>query len=431
MPPVPTASAMSQPRRPRRTPAIRGQSLVEFALVLPILLLLLLTAIDFGRIYLGWVNLTQMTRIAASFAADHASAWGTPPDTVVQDRYVQKMENDARAINCELPPSDAFPPPVFAGGTGLGAHVSVGISCNFTILTPIISDILGGDILVTAETTYPVMEGAVATVPGGGGPITPPPEADFMGLPRSGWAPLDVTFTDTSLHGPGSWTWDFSVGASATGVATGDASPGTALSQGPHTVTYDCVGDPGDVCRFGVVLTVQNSGGVDSISRSDYITVTVPPATGPIAEFTGTPLAGTEPLAVDFDFVDLRGGTITYTTYAWTFGDGGTGTGPTPSHTYADEGVYDVTLTVTDSTGATNTLTKTAYITVAHRTCRVPDFAGTKKNNAQATWAAAGFTTTVLFGSGNGNWTIRTQSLVGGTVDPQPNGCASTITVLP
>jgi hypothetical protein len=35
-------------------------------------------------------------------------------------------------------------------------------------------------------------------------------------------------------------------------------------------------------------------------------------------------------------------------TYRWDFGDGTTGSGPTPTHTYADDGTYRVTLTVSD-----------------------------------------------------------------------------------
>ncbi len=40
------------------------------------------------------------------------------------------------------------------------------------------------------------------------------------------------------------------------------------------------------------------------------------------------------------------------TGYSWSFGDGSTGSGVTPSHTYASPGDYTVTLTVTDNTGA-------------------------------------------------------------------------------
>ena len=54
---------------PARAPRTRGQSLVEFALVIPILLFLTLIALDFGRVYLGYINLQNMARIAANFAA--------------------------------------------------------------------------------------------------------------------------------------------------------------------------------------------------------------------------------------------------------------------------------------------------------------------------------------------------------------------------
>lgn len=52
-----------------------------------------------------------------------------------------------------------------------------------------------------------------------------------------------------------------------------------------------------------------------------------------------------------------EGGTVT--SYAWNFGDGSTGTGAIAEHTYAAAGTYQVTLTVTDSTGASDGETKT------------------------------------------------------------------------
>lgn len=411
--------------------------MVEFALVFPVLLFLMLVAIDFGRIYLGWVNVQQMVRIAANDAADNASAWQLPDTAAKQakrDKYQARITRDAEQINCELP--NPIPDPVIAFGTALGAHVTVGIDCEFSVVTPIISSILGGEILVSAETTFPIKEGVVAAVPGGGAPIVPPAEAKFFGTPLSGWAPLDVTFTDISAGAPTSWLWTFN-GSGGTG--SGSASDNTSTAQGPHTVTYDCTGAPGDVCTFVVSLRAGNQGGNDTETKVGYVTVTVPPPPpAPIAEFTGSPLTGVEPLTTNFQFVDVRAGAVTYTNFEWDFTSDGTwdASGPTQtttSHTYATSGSYDVTLRVTDSTG-TSTLRKNGYVIVTHKICVVPNFFGYKKNQGnkiQNDWDAQGFTTDVTILPGPGNYTIQYQSINGSTVDPQPAGCDSLLSVGP
>jgi PKD repeat protein len=410
----------------------RGQSVVEFALIVPVLLILTLTAIDFGRVFLGWVNLQQMTRIAANEAAEHASAWATPGDpTGEKAKYQAKVTNDARLINCTLP--NPLPDPVLGGGISLGAPVTVSLSCQFGIITPIISNVIGGTILVSAETTYPVKEGVVATVPGGGAPIIPVPVAKFTGSPQTGWGPsLQVKFTNESTGAPTTQTWLFAYVDGGTG--TGTVSPPTSFATGTQTVTYGCTGAAGDTCTFGVSLQVQNAGGSDSeVKPADYITLTVPPDPPlPIAEFTGTPRTGIEPQTVAFSFVDLRGGTVTYTQYQWDFTNDGSfdATGVSTSHAYPTDGAYDVRLKVTDSTGATSVLIKKAYIVISNKICTVPDFGNTNPNKAQKMWSDAGFTTTVQFRPGQYNKIIY-QSINGGVIDPQPGGCDAVITVGP
>ncbi len=51
----------------------RGQSLVEFGLMLPILVLLVLGAIDFGRVFFAYVSVTNGARNGADYAAFHCS----------------------------------------------------------------------------------------------------------------------------------------------------------------------------------------------------------------------------------------------------------------------------------------------------------------------------------------------------------------------
>jgi PKD repeat protein len=48
--------------------------------------------------------------------------------------------------------------------------------------------------------------------------------------------------------------------------------------------------------------------------------------------------------------------------YAWQFGDGTTGTGTTPSHTFTNDGNFTVTLTVSDAFGWQKTLSRTVTI---------------------------------------------------------------------
>src|SRR5512140_3187751 len=63
-----TGQRDSLPPSPRRARSRRGQTLVEFALTLPVLLLLLFGIIEFGRIFQAWVTLQNAARTAVRYA---------------------------------------------------------------------------------------------------------------------------------------------------------------------------------------------------------------------------------------------------------------------------------------------------------------------------------------------------------------------------
>ena len=82
----------------------------------------------------------------------------------------------------------------------------------------------------------------------------PPPVADFTGTPTSGTAPLAVDFTDSSTGSITSWSWSFGDG-------------GTSTAQHPsHTYTGMGI--------YTVALTVTGPGGSDTLTSTNYVTVT-------------------------------------------------------------------------------------------------------------------------------------------------------------
>ncbi|WP_405407924.1 PQQ-dependent sugar dehydrogenase [Streptomyces decoyicus] len=72
----------------------------------------------------------------------------------------------------------------------------------------------------------------------------------------------------------------------------------------------------------------------------------------PVVDAKADKTSGQAPMQVKFSSTasDADGGTLTY---AWNFGDGTTGTGATPGHTYKKNGTYTATVTAKDPTGRT------------------------------------------------------------------------------
>ncbi|MFO1313581.1 MAG: PKD domain-containing protein [Burkholderiales bacterium] len=164
------------------------------------------------------------------------------------------------------------------------------------------------------------------------------PVASFVADKTSGPVPLTVNFSSSASTGTiTSYAWTFGDG-------------GTSAAANPSH-TYTSTG------TFTVALTVSGPGGTNTQTRTGYLTVNVP---APAASFTANVTSGNAPLTVNF--TNLSTGSIT--SYAWTFGDGGTSTAANPSHSYASAGTYTVALTVTGP-GGSNALTRTGYVSVS------------------------------------------------------------------
>ena len=163
--------------------------------------------------------------------------------------------------------------------------------------------------------------------------------AGFTANSTTGTGPFTVQFTDQttyeSTHMPTSWFWEF-----------GDGT--TSTEQNPtHTYTAGA--------KYTVKLLAMNEFGLDTESKTNYITVYMMPA----ANFTASTTSGSFPLTVTFTDKSSN----LPTAWLWDFGDGTNSTNQNPTHTYTSVGTYTVTLTATNIVG-NDTNIKTGYITI-------------------------------------------------------------------
>jgi PKD repeat protein len=107
---------------------------------------------------------------------------------------------------------------------------------------------------------------------------------------------------------------------------------------------------------FTVTLTVTNDRGVSASTIKQVDVGAAPPPSLPIAVFTVSPSSPGVNETVFFNAsTSTPGAGHTITSYAWTFGDGGTASGVTTSHAYSTAGTYTAQLKVTDEAGQSTT----------------------------------------------------------------------------
>ena len=156
------------------------------------------------------------------------------------------------------------------------------------------------------------------------------PAAGFSATNTSGCAPLAVQFSNQSTANASTIQWQFPGG-----------NPQTSSVANP-SVTYSAAGS------YNVTLIVSNAAGSDTLTQTNYVVT----ATVPAAGFT---------VSTNVYVANFTNTTVNGNSYSWNFGDGGTSTQTNPSHTYAADGTYTVTLTATNDCGS-NTFTQQVVI---------------------------------------------------------------------
>ena len=294
-------------------------------------------------------------------------------------------------------------------------------------------------------------------------PVFAQPVADFTATPLTGCAPLVVQFTNTSTGSPTSFNWNLGNGVNTViqNPSTTYTLPGTytvtltvSNSNGsntktvtnyitvhesptvnftvndtaacpPHAAVFTDASNPnmpggatynwsfGDGNSsslqnsshtypvpgyYNVTLVVTNSGGcTKSLTKPNFIHVLTPPT----ANFTASQTSFCN-VPATVNFTANITGTGPYT-YNWEYGDGGTGTGATPSHTYTTPGNYNVRLIVTDALGCKDTILKPNHVAVGLLDAvAVPPPAACQNTPVQFTSNSTGATSWFWdFGDGN------------------------------
>lgn len=347
----------------------RGQAMVEFALILPLLALLLVMAIDVGRVFFTSVSLNNSSRVAANYAAANPSGpWGAGSD------YEKAVRRDAARLGCSLP--TPIPAPTFPGGTALGAEARVRLSCSFSLITPVASDILGGSVALSAASSFPVRYAPLTAAP-----PPPPPPSCFIVPDLVGQTVAAARVT---------WSQVF-----------------------PAGFFVPATGNDGDIVQLQVTSPVSLPGDCLAANTTVSVSSDAPPP-------PPTPTCRVVPQLVGLTGAASRAEWTARGFDVAKFTPTGNDTASVLTQTTTPASVPG------DCIEATASVTVTFGVPPPPPTCTVPGFSGTPANDALGIWRASGFSGSLTISRPpNGNYKVKNQSIVGGQKVP----CNSSITV--
>jgi hypothetical protein len=146
------------------------------------MLLLLLLAVDFGRLFSSYIAVNNAAREATNYASARAGD-GSFNATEYHNAVVAAAEREINAQTqggagtLTVSGPDCFVPSTSAPidcrlastsiATGIGNQVTVSVDQPFTFLTPLVGELFGGQLTMTASATGAVLNPADVTILGG------------------------------------------------------------------------------------------------------------------------------------------------------------------------------------------------------------------------------------------------------------------------
>jgi PKD repeat protein len=231
----------------------------------------------------------------------------------------------------------------FGGGTSMAAPHAAGVMALWLQANPALTPTQLHDMVLASSTKGVVTDAKSANADvlhsqSGTSPPSAPPTASFT----TNCAGLTCSFDASTSSGGGSaiahYDWTFGDGAGDSGVTTSHSY----AAAGSYTVS----------------LSVTNTQGATGHATR---TVSVSAANqSPAASFT----FACSSLTCDFidHSTDADGSVVAW---SWSFGDGTTSATRHPSHVFATDGTYAVTLTATDDAGATASTTQSVTVSAS------------------------------------------------------------------
>jgi len=136
----------------------RGQTLVEFAFVFPIFMLLLMTLLDFGRVVFAQNAITQDAREASRVGAVNATLTQAKYDamraaglTMSPGVPISQTNIFGDSTACSTVPDNTVAGTCFyPDGVAIGQRVIVNVSITIDLITPVVSTILGKTFTLSA-----------------------------------------------------------------------------------------------------------------------------------------------------------------------------------------------------------------------------------------------------------------------------------------